>query len=64
VQPTFAAAIKAVAAAPADGIITPGEGEAIARILDTFVRAIETSEFERRLSAIERADAAGAQDDH
>jgi hypothetical protein len=33
----IAAAIKAVAAALTDGIITPGEGEAIARILDAFV---------------------------
>jgi Family of unknown function (DUF5681) len=59
----IAAAMKAVAAALADGVITPGEGEAIARIVDTFVRAIEVSDFERRLSAIERADAA-ARDDH
>lgn len=49
----IAPAMKAVAAALADGIITPGEGEAIARIVDTFVRAIETSDFERRLKAVE-----------
>ena len=60
----IAAAMKAVAAALADGIITPGEGEAIARIVDTFVRAIETSDFERRLSAIERADAAERDDSY
>jgi hypothetical protein len=59
----IAAAMKAVAAALADGIITPGEGEAIARIVDTFVRAIETSDLERRLSAIERAEAAAKRDD-
>jgi Family of unknown function (DUF5681) len=53
-----AAAMKAVAAALADGVITPGEGEAIARIVVTFVRTIETSDFERRLAALERADAA------
>jgi hypothetical protein len=58
----IAAAMKAVAAALAEGIITPGEGEAIARIVDTFVRAIEASDFERRLSAIERADAAERDD--
>jgi Family of unknown function (DUF5681) len=56
-------AMKAVAAALADGIITPGEGEAFARIVDTFVRAIETSDFECRLKAIERADAAAERDD-
>ena len=60
----IAAAMKAVAAALADGIITPGEGEAIARIVDIFVRAIETSDFERRLSAIERADAAERDDSY
>jgi hypothetical protein len=49
----IASAMKAVAAALADGIITPGEGEAIARIVDSFVRAIETSDFERRLKVIE-----------
>ena len=59
----IAAAMKAVTAALADGIITPGEGEAFARIVDTFVRAIETSDLERRLSAIERADAAAERDD-
>jgi Family of unknown function (DUF5681) len=54
----IAPAMKAVTAALADGMITPGEGEAIARIVDTFVRAIETSDFERRLNALERDDAA------
>ncbi len=47
--------MKAVAAALADGVITPGEGEAIARIVDIFVRTIETSDFERRLMALEGA---------
>ncbi len=54
----IAPAMKAVAAVRADGIITPGEAEAIARIVDTFVRAIETSDFERRLKLLEREDAA------
>ncbi len=54
----IAPAMKAVTAALADGVITPGEGEAIARIVDTFVRAIETSDFERRLKAIEDKHAA------
>ena len=34
----IAPAMKAVTAALADGVITPGEAEAIARIVDTFVR--------------------------
>jgi Family of unknown function (DUF5681) len=54
----IAPAMKAVTAALAAGVITPGEAEAIARIVDTFVRAIETSDFERRLKALEGDDAA------
>ncbi len=54
----IAPAMRAVTAALAEGVITPGEGEAVARIVDTFVRAIETSDFERRLKAIEDNDAA------
>jgi hypothetical protein len=30
-------------------VITPGEAGTIAAVVDTFVRAIETSDFERRL---------------
>jgi Family of unknown function (DUF5681) len=56
----IAPAMKAVTAALGRGIITPGEGEAIARIVDTFVRAIETSDFERRLKLLEERQAAGA----
>lgn len=52
----IAPAMKAVTTALADGVITPGEGEAIARIVDTFIGAIATSDFERRLKAIETAD--------
>jgi hypothetical protein len=51
-----APAMKAVTAALADGVIIPGGGEAIARIVDTFIEAIATSDFERRLKAIEIAD--------
>jgi hypothetical protein len=47
-----AAAMKAVAAAVADGVITPGEGETVARILGVFAPAIEEAEFRRR---VERA---------
>jgi hypothetical protein len=50
----IAAAMKAVAAALADGVITPREGEAITRILDTFVPMIDANDFARRFTAIER----------
>jgi len=49
----IAAAMKAVTAALAGGAITPGEAERIAAVVDTFVRAIETSDFERRLKLAE-----------
>jgi hypothetical protein len=53
----IAPAMRAVAAALADGAISPGESEAIARMVDTFMRAIDTSDFERRLAALERQTA-------
>src|SRR6266478_2618107 len=49
----IAPAMKAVTSAPAGGVITPGEAATIAAVVDTFVRAIETSDFERRLQLVE-----------
>src|SRR5438132_437563 len=49
----IAAAMKAVTSALAGGVITPGEAATIAAVVDTFVRAIETSDFERRLKLLE-----------
>jgi hypothetical protein len=49
----IAAAMKAVTSALADGGITPGEAGRIAGVVDTFVRAIETSDFDRRLQELE-----------
>jgi hypothetical protein len=37
------------------GAITPGEAGRIAAVVDTFVRAIETREFELRLQELEGA---------
>jgi hypothetical protein len=37
----------------ATGSITPGEAGTIAAVVDTFVRAIETSDFDRRLKIME-----------
>jgi len=45
--------MKAVTSALAGGIITPGEAGTIAAVVDTLVRAIETSDFERRLKEAE-----------
>ena len=49
----IAAAMGAVAAAVASGDLTPGEAEAFAQVVTTFMRAIETSDFDRRLQALE-----------
>jgi hypothetical protein len=49
----IAPAMKAVTSALAAGQITPGEAATIAAVVDTFVRAIETSDFERRLRMVE-----------
>jgi hypothetical protein len=53
----IAAAMKAVTSALADGAITPGEAATIAAVVDTFVRAIETSDFDRRLTLMEEDSA-------
>ncbi len=52
----IAGAMKAVTSALAGGAITPGEAATIAAVVDTFVRAIETSDFDRRLQKIEKSD--------
>jgi hypothetical protein len=49
----IAPAMKAVTSALAGGMITPGEAATIAAVVDTFMRAIETSDFERRLRLVE-----------
>jgi len=49
----IARAMGAVAAAVAQGALTPGEAESLAQIVDTFMRAIDTSDFDRRLQALE-----------
>src|SRR2546423_1389712 len=56
----IAAAMKAVTSALADGAITPGEAATIAAVVDTFVRAIETSDFDRRLKELEDESKADA----
>src|ERR1700737_979511 len=49
----IAGAMGAVTAALAGGLITPGEAQAIARVVTTFVQMIETSDFDRRLTMLE-----------
>jgi hypothetical protein len=52
--------MKAVTSALAGGAITPGEAERIAAVVDTFVRAIDASDFDRRLQELEDASKARA----
>src|SRR6266566_1326720 len=49
----LAAAMGAVAAAVAEGAITPGEACQLSQVVQTFVNAIETSDFKRRLQLVE-----------
>jgi hypothetical protein len=53
-------ALGAVAAAVAEGAVTPGEARDLAQVAATFIQAIETADFERRLRAIEQRDASRA----
>ncbi len=43
-----AGAVAAVAAAAAEGVITPGEALALSQVIDTLLRAIAAREAERR----------------
>ena len=54
------AAMAAVTTAAAEGQISPGEAAALAQVVDIFVRAIDTADFERRLRLLEEDRAAGA----
>jgi hypothetical protein len=54
----IAAAMKAVTSALASGAITPGEAERIAAAVETFVRAIDATDFDRRLQELEDASKA------
>jgi Family of unknown function (DUF5681) len=52
--------MAAITNAAGDGVITPGEAAELARVIEIFVRAAETSDFERRLRALEERRNAGA----
>jgi Family of unknown function (DUF5681) len=52
--------MAAITNAAGDGVITPGEAAELARVVEIFVRAAETSDFERRLRALEERRDAGA----
>jgi hypothetical protein len=55
----LAATPGAITAAVAEGELTPGEALELAQVVQTFINAIETSDFERRLQLVESRDAPG-----
>jgi hypothetical protein len=46
-------AMSAILRAVADGAISPSEGQAVAGLLEGFVKTLEATEFEKRLAALE-----------
>ncbi len=52
------AAMAAITAAVARGEITSGEAWELSQTVDTFIRAIDAADFERRLQKLEKAGAA------
>jgi limonene-1,2-epoxide hydrolase len=52
--------MAAITNAAGQGAITPGEAAELARVVEIFVRAVEASDFDRRLRQLEDARAAGA----
>ena len=49
-------AMAAITGAVADGNLSPGEAYALSQTVDTFLRAIDARDFERRLTRLEAAD--------
>lgn len=55
-----AAALAAIVAAVAEGDLTPGEGAQVAGLVEIYRRALETSELEARIEALETEHARSA----
>ena len=54
----LAATLHSILSAVAEGRLTTGEACELSHVVQTFINAIETSDFERRLQAIEARGAA------
>ena len=54
----LAGTMAAITTAATEGTIAPGQAAELARVVEIFVRAVETSDFERRLRELEEAYAA------
>lgn len=48
--------MAAVAAAAAQGLLTPHEAMQMRHVVEGYVRAVEATDFDRRLKALEEAD--------
>src|SRR5437899_1552656 len=48
-----AAAMAAIAAGVADGNLTPSEAGELSKLVDAYVKALDASDFDQRLRAIE-----------
>ena len=51
----LAGTMTAIIAAAGEGAISPDEGGRLARLVEIFLRAVETRDFERRLQLLENA---------
>jgi uncharacterized protein DUF5681 len=49
----FAATMTAIMAAAGEGAISPDEGSRLAKLVEIFLRSVETRDFERRLQLLE-----------
>ena len=49
----LAGTMTAIIAAAGEGAISPDEGDRLARLLEIFLRAVGTRDFERRLQLLE-----------
>ena len=57
----IAGTMGALTAAASRGEITPGEAAELAKVVDTLLRSIETSDFDRRLKELEDESKADAE---
>ncbi len=51
--------MASITTAATQGVITPGEAAELARVVEIYVRAVEASDFDRRLRQLEESDGVG-----
>ncbi len=56
---TAAITTAAITTAAMQGVITPGEAGDLARVVEIYVRAVEATDFDRRLTQLEKSDGVG-----